>query len=155
MARSEASQELVWMWMLLHELGFKPPHATPLLCNSLAAVLLCRDQVFHNWVKIDVKYHWIQEHIEDKELVVGCIPSSDNLADILTKALPSPQFVSMQGCLGDHLHKTGVCTEGEYMDTISVTGIVKARRAFCQSMSWRGIPWSLWWRRNVDKALLI
>ena len=33
MAASEAGRELVWMRTLLRELGFDPPHATPLLCD--------------------------------------------------------------------------------------------------------------------------
>ena len=124
MAASEAGRELVWMRTLLRELGFEPPHATPLLCDNSAAVLLCGDQAFHNRVKhIDVKYHWIREHVESEELVVGCIPSSGNLADVLTKALPGPHFISMQGCLGVYQRDTGVHAEGEYKDTKSATGV--------------------------------
>ena len=93
MAASEAGQELVWICTLLRELGFGLSHATPLLCNNTAAVLLCGDQAFHNRVKhLDVKYHWIRERVENEELVVGCIPSSGNIADVLTKALPGPHF---------------------------------------------------------------
>ena len=54
-------------------------------------MLLCGDQAFHNQVKhLDVKYHWICERIEKEEMVVSCIPTSGNVADILTKALPGP-----------------------------------------------------------------
>ena len=124
MAASEAGRELVWMRTLLRELGFGPTHATPLLCDNSAAVLLCGDQAFHNRVKhIDVRYHWIRERVESEELVVGRIPSSGNLADVLTKALPGPHFVSMRGYLGVHQRDTGVHAEGEYKDTKSVTGV--------------------------------
>ena len=124
MAASEAGRELVWMRTLLRELGFGPTHATPLLCDNLAAVLLCGDQAFHNRVKhIDVRYHWIRERVESEELVVGHIPSSGNLADVLTKALPGPHFVCMRGYLGIHQRDTGVPAEGEYKDTKSATGV--------------------------------
>jgi hypothetical protein len=114
MAASEAGRELVWMQTLLRELGFDLHCATPLLCNNSAAVLLCGDQVFHNQVKhLNVKYHWIREHVENEELIVGQIPSSGNIADILTKALPGPRFVTLQGCLGVRQCGTGVRTEGE------------------------------------------
>ena len=89
MAASEASRELVWLRTLLRELNFKQSHATPLLCDNSAAVLLCGDQAFHNQVKhLDVKYHWIRERVEKEEMIIGRIPTSGNVADILTKALP-------------------------------------------------------------------
>ena len=79
------------MCTLLHELGFGPSCATPLLCHNSAAVLLCSDQVIHKRVKhLNVRYHWIQEQVESEELVIGWIVSSGNVADILTKALPAP-----------------------------------------------------------------
>ena len=123
MAASEAGRELVWMRTLLRELGFEFPHTTPLLCDNSAAVLLCGDQAFHNWVKhINVKYHWIRERLESEELVVGRIPSSGNLADVLTKALPGPHFLGMRSYLGVYQRDTDVQAEGEYKDMTSVTG---------------------------------
>jgi hypothetical protein len=105
MAVSEADLELVWLSTLLHELGFSSPHATPLLCDNSATMSLCGDQAFHSQVKhLDIKYCWICEHIEKENLIVGQIPSSGKLVNILTKALPSPQLVSLQGCLGIHQH---------------------------------------------------
>ena len=84
-------------------------------------VLLCGDQAFHNRVKhLDVRYHWIQEQVENGELVVGCIPSG-NIADVLTKALPGPCFVTLRGCLGVHQCRTAVHAEGECKDSASIT----------------------------------
>jgi hypothetical protein len=117
MAASEAGRELVWLRTLLRELGLGSPLPTPLLCDNSAAVILCGDQAFHNRVKhIDVKYHWIREQVENGELLVGRIPSSGNLADVLTKALPGPLFVSLRGCLGVHQRRTGIRAEGECED---------------------------------------
>ena len=100
MAASEAGHELVWIHTLLQKLSFEQTHATPLLCNNSAAVLLCANQAFHNQVKhLDVKYHWIHKHIENGELVVGHISTSGNVADVLIKALPGLWFVTLQGCL--------------------------------------------------------
>ena len=123
MAASEAGRELVWMRTLLRELGFEPPHATPLLCDNSAAVLLCGDQAFHNRVKhIDVKYHWIRKRVESKKLIVERIPSSGNLADVLTKTLPDPHFLDMRSYLGVYQRDTDVHAEGEYKDMTSMTG---------------------------------
>jgi hypothetical protein len=97
----------------LHKLGFNPTTATPLLCNT-AAVVLCEDQAFHNRVKhLDVKYHWIRECVENGELIVKQIPTSGNVADVLTKALPGPRFYTLRSCLGVRQRETNVCAEGE------------------------------------------
>lgn len=107
------------MRTLLHKLGFGSLLATPLLCDNTTAVLLCGDQAFHNCVKhLDVKYHWIREHVENEELVVGPIPSSGNLADIHTKALPTLHFISLRTCLGICQRETDVHVEGECKDMV-------------------------------------
>jgi hypothetical protein len=114
MAASEAGWELVLLRTLLHKLGFGPTVATPLLCDNSAVVLLCADQAFHNRVKhLDMKYHWIWECVENKEILVGQIPSSGNAADVVTKALPGLRFTSLHNCLGVHQRRTVVCAEGE------------------------------------------
>jgi hypothetical protein len=117
MAASDAGQELVWMRTLLCELGFGSARATPLLCDNTAVVLLCGDQTFHNRIKhLDVKYHWICEHIENGELLVGQIPTSGNVVDAMTKALPGLRFSTLRNCLGVHQCETDDGTEGECKD---------------------------------------
>ena len=122
MAASEAGRELVWLRTLLGELGFGSALPTPLLCDNSAAVVLCGDQAFHNRVKhLDVKYHWIRERVDNGELIVGRIPSSGNVADILTKALPGPLFTSLRGYLGVHQRRTGIHAEGECKGSVTAT----------------------------------
>ena len=93
---SEAGQELVWLWTLLCELGFGLNLTTPFLCDNSAAVLLCGNQAFHNCIKhLEVRYHWIKEQVENEELIVEQISLLSNIADVLTKALSSPHFISL------------------------------------------------------------
>ena len=122
MAISEAEWELVWLWTLLQELGYTPSHPTPPLCDNSAAVLLSADQAFHKGTKhLDVRYHWIWECVEHKEIIVGQIESAKNIADVLTKALPGPRFVEMYRLAVDtwefktrwNHHHTDVHNEGE------------------------------------------
>jgi len=37
---------------------------------------------------IDVKFHFVKEHMKKGEIMFTYIPSSDNLADLFTKSLP-------------------------------------------------------------------
>jgi hypothetical protein len=107
-AVSEASRELVWMRNLLAELDCTQREPSKLLCDNTAAVILSGDQAFHDRVKhLDVRYHWIRECVENGDITVTQIASSDNVADVLTKALPEPAFASLRGFLGvvktDHI----------------------------------------------------
>ncbi len=100
-AVSEAGKELIWLRTLLTELGYKPEEASKLLCDNSAAVLLSADQAFHDRTKhLDVRYHWIRGRVEDGEVVVTRIATSDNVADGLTKALPAPAFANFRNFLG-------------------------------------------------------
>ena len=49
---------------------------------------------------LDVRYHWIRERVENGEIAVTQITTSDNIADILTKALPEPTFTKLRGYMG-------------------------------------------------------
>ena len=101
MAVSEAGQELIWLRTLLQELGYETTKATPLLWYISTAILLSANQSFHHCTKhLNVHYHWICEHIDQGELIVGQIATIDNIADIFTKVIPGPQFLNLQKCLG-------------------------------------------------------
>ena len=49
--------------------------------------------MYHGRVKhMTIRYHFIRQLVEDKELSVSHIPSSDNVADIFTKPLGAVLF---------------------------------------------------------------
>lgn len=40
-----------------------------------------------------VHFHYVRQQVNDKRLILKYIPSSDQLADSLTKPLPKPPFI--------------------------------------------------------------
>jgi hypothetical protein len=100
-AVSEAAREAMWLRMLTAELELPPLRPTPLLCDNQAANALAEDPSFHARAKhIDVKWHYIRECTENGHITVSYVPSRDNVADILTKPLPGPQFLRLRSFLG-------------------------------------------------------
>ena len=83
-----AVQEVVWLRDLLQELGVAD--ATPSLLNmdNHGAVSLTRGTGDSNRMKhIDIRYHFIRSHVEDKHIEVQFLPTDEMTANILTKNL--------------------------------------------------------------------
>lgn len=57
--------------------------------------------MFHPRTKhIDIRYHFIHEAVENREISVIRVPTNDNPADIFTKALAYPKFEPFCMALG-------------------------------------------------------
>ena len=91
--------ELVWIQSLLQELCL--PTSPPVLwCDNQSAAHLAANPVFHSRSKhIELDLHFIREKVLRQELQICYVPSTDQLADILTKHLPISQFCSLQSKL--------------------------------------------------------
>jgi hypothetical protein len=98
---SEAAKESCWLCMLLRGLTIPVDIPTPLLCDNNAARILAADQAYHARAKhIDNRYHHIRDCVEKKKIFLPHVPSRDNVADTLTKALPNADFIRHRTALG-------------------------------------------------------
>ncbi|WP_176691529.1 Ty1/Copia family ribonuclease HI, partial [Enterobacter cloacae complex sp. GF14B] len=87
-AANEACKEAIWLGRLVADLGINAD-MPELYCDSQSAIQLAKNPVFHSKTKhIDVKYHFIREVLEDKQIQLLKIHTKDNPADLLTKGLP-------------------------------------------------------------------
>ena len=67
-----------------------------LFCDNLSATFLAANPIFHSRVKhVELDCYFVQEKVLNKTLVVQHIPSCDQIANILTKALPIQQFLNL------------------------------------------------------------
>ncbi|MCO5592943.1 hypothetical protein L7F22_046947 [Adiantum nelumboides] len=91
-AASEACKEAIWLARLVTDLGIK--EETPMLhCDSQSAIQLVRNSVYHSKTNhVDVKYHFIRKMVEDKQVQLVKVHTTDNPADLLTKGLPVESF---------------------------------------------------------------
>ena len=91
-AVTEACKETLWMKKFLQELGLKQEVYT-IYCDSQSAIHLSKNSTYHSRSKhIDVRYHWIRDVLEMKELQLEKVHTNDNGSDMLTKSLPKEKL---------------------------------------------------------------
>jgi hypothetical protein len=103
-ALANAMAEIIWIQMLLDELGVQHPSAATLSCDNLGATYLSANLVFHAQTKhIEVDYHFVRERVARKQLDVQFISTNDQLADGFTKVLSvRVYFVGYIFCIIDY-----------------------------------------------------
>ena len=80
--------EIVWTVGLFQELGVDISLSVYVYLDSTSALQIAVNPVFHERTKhIDIDCHFIREKIKDGLLITAYLPSSEQPADILTKAL--------------------------------------------------------------------
>ncbi|GKF37616.1 hypothetical protein Tco_0114374 [Tanacetum coccineum] len=100
MALTEAVKESIWLKGLLIELGVNL-RLVVVNCDNQDAIHLSRNSMFHERTKhINVRYHFIREIMESKEIVVVKIGTDDNVVDAFTKVVPRPKFKYCMEILG-------------------------------------------------------
>ncbi|CAL1361567.1 unnamed protein product [Linum trigynum] len=99
-AVTEACKEMIWMKKFLNELGFLQEQPQ-LFCDSQSAIHLAKNASFHARSKhIDVRYHWIRDVLEMKQLQLEKIHTDENGSDMCTKTLPREKFEFCRSAAG-------------------------------------------------------
>ena len=94
-----ATSELIWIRSFLASLGIFPGPMT-LYCDSQAALHVARNPVFHKWTKhIEIDSHFVWEKLEAGILRLADVGTTQQPANILTKALSTGKFQYLKGKL--------------------------------------------------------
>ena len=89
MALTECVKHAQWTLSLLNQLNFNFNLPIKLYTDSLGACMIASNSVYHKCTKhIDIKYHYIRDVISWVNVNVGTVSTRENIADLLTKALP-------------------------------------------------------------------
>jgi hypothetical protein len=108
MAASLATREALWLRTLFAELGLPYSGPTTLYVDNRSAINFSKNSGFHARSKhIDIQHHFVREKIISNKITIIHCASEDNLADILTKALPMPKHQNLTTRLGMTLELQG------------------------------------------------
>ena len=100
LAAASCCAQVLWLKNQLRDLGLEFPEA-PILCDNTSTISLAKNPVQHTRTKhIDVRHHFIRDHVQKKDVKVQFVPTQQQLADIFTKPLGVDQFTFIRGDLG-------------------------------------------------------
>jgi hypothetical protein len=103
MAASLAIKEAIWLKGFLEEIGF-PPWSIKLFCDNQGCIANLKNPLYSKYTKhIAVSFHFAREAIGKGQVDIKYIESAKNVADILTKPLSQPVFLSHRNNLGLHV----------------------------------------------------
>ncbi|GJU17001.1 retrovirus-related pol polyprotein from transposon TNT 1-94 [Tanacetum coccineum] len=86
-ALSGCCAQVLWMRSQLTDYGFGF-NKIPMYCDNKSAIALCCNNVQHSRSKhIDIRFHFIKEHVENGVIELYFVNTEYQLADIFTKAL--------------------------------------------------------------------
>jgi hypothetical protein len=92
--------QILWMKYQLADYGFEFK-AIPIYCDNTSAVAITYNPVLHSRTKhIDIRHHFIRDHVQQGDIEIHYIPTEQQLADVFTKALDETRFNMLISELG-------------------------------------------------------
>lgn len=106
MAASDTAREAAWLKKLFVDLHFTVG-AVPIMCDNQTTIGHITGTTGARRTKyIDTHYHFAQDAHDNKLVTFAYIPTTDNVADIFTKALPTPAHSSHRAAMGVAVART-------------------------------------------------
>ena len=100
MCLSDTARQITWIESLFGEIGFKIFNFALCGDNQGAIFLALNPAVDGKSKHIDIKYHHIRECVLEKRIVLHFVPTTEQIADIMTKCLSYDKFKKFRNLLG-------------------------------------------------------
>nr|GEU37859.1 retrovirus-related Pol polyprotein from transposon TNT 1-94 [Tanacetum cinerariifolium] len=91
---------IIWMKSQIndYDIHYK---MVPIFCDNTSSIAISNNPVLHSRTKhIDIRYHFIRDHILKGDIKLHFIHTEYQLADIFTKSLDEPTFTRLKAELG-------------------------------------------------------
>ncbi|XP_021856080.1 uncharacterized mitochondrial protein AtMg00810-like [Spinacia oleracea] len=104
-AMALTSCEVTWLTHLLKALGLTSLPPAVLKCDNQAALAIAANPVLHERTKhLEVDCHFIRDKVQNGSIVTEQVPSTEQIADVLTKVLTVKQHQYLLDKLGATTH---------------------------------------------------
>ena len=99
-AAGSCCAQILWMKNQLQDYGLSYSKI-PIYCDNQSAIAMTRNPVQHSLTKhINIRYHFIKEHVMEGRIELHFVPTDQQLADIFTKPLAEAVFIKPVNELG-------------------------------------------------------
>nr|KYP71480.1 Copia protein [Cajanus cajan] len=99
-AAGSCCAQILWMKQQLRDYGTEL-NKIPLRCDNTSAINLTKNPILHSRTKhIEIRHHFLRDHVQKNDCVVEFVETSKQLADIFTKPLPRERFNQLRIELG-------------------------------------------------------
>ena len=100
-AMAQGVCELLWMKIILDDLRIKYEAPMKMFCDNKSAISIAHNPVQHDRTKhVEIDRHFIKEKLDSGLIATAHVPSGLQLADMLTKGLPTERFQELTCKLG-------------------------------------------------------
>jgi hypothetical protein len=95
-AAGHCCTQLLWMRQTLRDYGYKFSKV-PLLCDNESEIRMADNPVEHSRTKhIAIRYHFLRDHQQKRDIEIAYINTKDQLVDIVTKPLDEQSFTKLR-----------------------------------------------------------
>jgi bifunctional DNase/RNase len=82
-----------WMKQTLKDIQVDYDEPIPIYCDNTSAINISKNLVMHSKTKnIPIKYHFLEEHVAEKNIKVEYVCTKEQVENIFTKPLPRESF---------------------------------------------------------------
>jgi hypothetical protein len=100
-ATTTCCTQVLWMKQTLTDIQVKYDEPILIYCDNTSAINISKNPVMHSKTKhIPIKYHFLQEHVAEKNIRVQYVGTKEEVEDIFTKPLPREAFEYLHQRLG-------------------------------------------------------
>ncbi len=100
-AGGEAAKEATWIRAFLKEIGKRNLEAIPLFCDNQGAIRVANNPELHRRMKhVELRFRFVQQAQKTGVIDACFVDSRNQVADIFTKALPTPSYQYLRQKLG-------------------------------------------------------
>lgn len=100
-AANATGKEIRALRALLHDLGYKFATPTIMLVDNQSAIKVSKNPEHHGRMKhLDRGFYWLREQVIHGVIEPKYLPTEDNAADMLTKALAKPKVEKFRRIMG-------------------------------------------------------